>query len=191
MERKTISTFLPLFWCSFFSNGLYKTDESSNCHSGKLNLLPNFLSGLHLTNCKETKGTDHCRDTLIVLLQGLGFLIKLVCTSALSKNRILGNNFVFQGYDHFPTTRENNVDNRSVSIVPLQRSSLSEENSSADWKIKLFSSGSSSSSSPLQITPKASNFGIFFRNELIKGSFLFSGGQKIISLVGKRSEIEQ
>ena len=131
------------------------------------------------------------RDTLIVLLQGLGFLIKLVCTSALSKNRILGNNFVFQGYDHFPTTRESNVDNRSVSIVPLQKSSLSEENSSADWKIKLFSSGSSSSSSPLQITPKASNFGIFFRNELIKGSFLFSGGQKIISLVGKRSEIEQ
>ena len=131
------------------------------------------------------------RDTLIVLLQGLGFLIKLACTSALSKNRILGNNFVFQGYDRFPTTRESNVDNRSVSIVPLQKSSLSEENSSADWKIKLISSGSSSSSSPLQITPKASNFGIFFRNELIKGSFPFSGGQKIISLVGKRSEIEQ
>ena len=59
-----------------------------------------------------------------------------------------------QGYDPFPITGENNVANRAVSIVSLRRSSLSEGNSSGDWKIKLFRSDSSSRSSPQQITPK-------------------------------------
>ena len=36
-----------------------ETYESSNCHSEKVELSSNHLSGLNLTNCKDTKGTDN------------------------------------------------------------------------------------------------------------------------------------
>ena len=75
LERQPVPISLPLFWPLTTSIHIYQTSESTNNLSSLIRDSNYYLSGRHANNKEVSKGETKLQDTMILLLQELGFAI--------------------------------------------------------------------------------------------------------------------